>query len=338
MARIEQSMEVNAPARTVYDQLTRFEHYPRFMDGVVEVRQLDDTHLRWHSRAGNLDREWDAEITEQVPERGIAWRHNNMPHYAGRIDLQAISPERTRIAVSVDCEHGEQLLAQHGDAERAVAELAEQGLARFKKFIEGRQRESGAAQRQPGQQQMRQEPQDAQKEAHKETHEQPRGGAEARSWMPNLMQMWGEPLSLMRKMSEEMDQLVGKLMVRPAQLLGAAQPSGAPPGAWSPAVEVARSADKVVICAELPGVRRDDVRVEIKKDSVTIEGERPPGQQARELQRTERSYGHFYRVIALPEGAEPDSASAALCDGVLEITVSVPEQGRPPRRIDIRPQ
>ncbi len=329
MARIEQSMEVNAPARTVYDQLTRFEHYPHFMDDVIAVRQLDDTHLHWHSRAGNLDREWDAEITEQVPERGIAWRHNNMPHYTGRIELQALAPERTRITVSVDCEQGEQLLAQHGDAERAVAERAEKGLARFKKFIEDRQQKSGAAQRQAGQQPMQQDRNQEQARA------QP--GTDARSWIPNLMQMWGEPLSLMRKMSEEMDHLVGKLIVRPSQLLGATQ-AAAPSGAWTPAVEVARSADKVVICAELPGVRRDDVRVEIKKDSVTIEGERPAGQQARELQRTERSYGHFYRVIALPEGAEPDSASAALCDGVLEITVPVPQQGRPPRRLDIRPQ
>lgn len=325
MARIEQSIEVNVPASTAYDQLTRFEHYPRYMDDVVQVRQLDDTHLHWRSRAGNLDREWDAEITEQVPERCIAWRHTSKPHYTGRIELQALAPERTRITVSVDCEHGEQLLAQRGDAARAVAERAAQGLARFRKFIEERPREAR-------QQEGKQEGQQAGQPAGQPAQEQPRAGEQ--SWLPRLMQMWDEPLTMMRKMSEEMDQLVGRFMARPAQPFGRAPAAGA----WEPAVEVAQGADKMVICAELPGVGRDDVRVEIKNDRVTIEGDRHPARQAQELQRSERNYGHFYRVIALPEGAEPDAASAALRDGVLEITVPVPEGGRRARRVDIRPQ
>ena len=69
MARIEKSIEVNAPLRAVYDQWTHFEEFPRFMEGIVRVRQVDDTHLRWHARIGGKDKEWDAEIIEQVPDR-----------------------------------------------------------------------------------------------------------------------------------------------------------------------------------------------------------------------------------------------------------------------------
>ena len=353
MARIEQSIEVNVPVRTAYEQLTQFEQYPRFMEDVVQVRQLDDRHVHWHSKAGNLDREWDAEITEQVPERCIAWRNTSEPHYTGRIELQALAPDRTRIVVSVDAAHGQQLLAQHGDAERAVALRTGHGLARLKTFLEEQHKDSGAAQKRA---ERRGEPAGAQEggeEGGKEDTEAAgagpqRGGAqegaappaaEERAWIPNLMQIWDEPLSIMRRMSEEMDQLVGRFIARPAQLYGRMRGSAAaPPGSWTPAVEVAQSQDKLVICAELPGVRRDDVRVEIKNDRVTIEGDRRPSQQAQELQRTERNYGHFYRVIALPEGAEPDAASAALHDGVLEITVPVPEGGKRARRIDIRAQ
>lgn len=346
MARIEQSIELNVPVRTAYDQLLRFEQYPRFMDDVVQVRQLDETHVHWHSKAGNVGMEWDAEITEQVPEHCIAWRHTSMPHYAGRIDLQSLAPDRTKVTVSINYEHGEQMLAQHGDAERALAERAEQGLARFKKFIESQHRESSARQRKgndtqaAGDQQRlaATQPQAGQQQQQTGQQQQPRAGTEERSWIPNLMQLWGEPLSMMRKMSEEMDHLVGKFMPRPAQLYGKGPNASGTTSAWAPAVEVAQSEDKLVICAELPGVQRDDVRVEIKNDRVTIEGERHPAPQAQELQRSERNYGHFYRVIALPEGAEPDAASAALHDGVLEITVPVPEGGRRARRVDIRPQ
>src|SRR5918998_32982 len=74
MERVEKSVEVAAPLRAVYNQWTQFEEWPRFMAGVKEVRQLDDTHLHWHAEVWGKDKEWDAEITEQVPDQVIAWR------------------------------------------------------------------------------------------------------------------------------------------------------------------------------------------------------------------------------------------------------------------------
>jgi uncharacterized membrane protein len=74
-SRIEKSIEVNVPVRTAYNQWTQFEEFPKFMEGVVEVRQLDDTHLRWRANIGRVEKTWEAEITEQTSDARIAW-HN----------------------------------------------------------------------------------------------------------------------------------------------------------------------------------------------------------------------------------------------------------------------
>ena len=74
MARIEQSIEVEVPLSTAYNQWTQFEEFPQFMDGVEEVRQLDDTHLHWVAAFGGQRHEWDAEVTESISNKLLAWR------------------------------------------------------------------------------------------------------------------------------------------------------------------------------------------------------------------------------------------------------------------------
>jgi uncharacterized membrane protein len=80
MAIIEKSIEVEAPVRAVYNQWTQFEDFPQFMEGVREVRQLDEAHLHWRAEVGGKEQVWEAEITEQTPvsgsrgARGRAWR------------------------------------------------------------------------------------------------------------------------------------------------------------------------------------------------------------------------------------------------------------------------
>jgi uncharacterized membrane protein len=74
MERTEKSIEIGVPVHTAYNQWTQFEEFPRFMDGVKEVRQLDDTHLHWRASVAGKEKEWDAVITEQVPDRVISWR------------------------------------------------------------------------------------------------------------------------------------------------------------------------------------------------------------------------------------------------------------------------
>ena len=74
MADVVKSIEVECPLRTVYNQWTQFEEFPRFMEGIKEVKQLDPTHLRWHANIGGKDLSWEAEITEQLPDERISWR------------------------------------------------------------------------------------------------------------------------------------------------------------------------------------------------------------------------------------------------------------------------
>lgn len=339
MARIEQVIEVHAPVQTVYNQLVQFEQYPRFIEGVEQVRQLDDTHLHWKTRAGSLNLEWDAEITQQVPEHSIAWRSASEPHYEGRLELKPIAPDKTRITLTIEHAPGQQLLAQHGDAENALARRSESSLVRFKKFIEHIGQKTapahvGAGETQTAASQSAQQGSRADGAGRKGAQQAVQG---SHPWFLNLLQVWDEPLNIMRRMTEEMNQLLGEFVGRSGQSSARA---GAPVAEWTPAVEIFRREDKFVVSAELPGVRGDDVQVEIKNDRVIIEGVRRPqaAGQPQELRRSERSYGHFYRVIALPEGAMPDAASAALHDGMLEITVPVPDGGRRGRRIEVQMQ
>ena len=74
MERVEKIIEVNRPLSTVYNQWTQFEEFPFFMDGVKEVRQIDDTHLYWRAQVWGKEKEWEAEITEQEPDRRISWK------------------------------------------------------------------------------------------------------------------------------------------------------------------------------------------------------------------------------------------------------------------------
>ena len=73
MSTVEQSIDIGVPVRVAYDQWTQFESFPQFMDGIEEVRQLDDTHLHWRASIGGHDVEWNAVITEQIPEERVAW-------------------------------------------------------------------------------------------------------------------------------------------------------------------------------------------------------------------------------------------------------------------------
>jgi len=107
---------------------------------------------------------------------------------------------------------------------------------------------------------------------------------------------------------------------------------------WTPAVEMFERDGQLVVRADLPGLSPEDVRIEVTDDSLTIEGERRSEMEVEEeggVYRSERTYGRFSRIIALPEGVDPDGAQARFDNGVLEITIPLPEQtGR--RRIPIQ--
>ncbi|HYD80759.1 MAG TPA: SRPBCC family protein [Paucimonas sp.] len=143
METVEKSIEVNVPASTAYNQWTQFEDFPRFMEGIKEVRQLDDTHLHWRAEVAGKEKEWDAEITEQIPDQRIAWRSTGGAANSGAVTFQPLGDSSTRILVEMDYEP-EGVVESVGDAMGAVSRRVEGDLERFKEFIEGRGQETGA--------------------------------------------------------------------------------------------------------------------------------------------------------------------------------------------------
>ena len=156
---------------------------------------------------------------------------------------------------------------------------------------------------------------------------------------------FGDPLEMFSRMTEEMDRTFDRMWRDfglsprrswlPRGLFGGrAQQSG-----WAPRVEAFQKADRFIVRAELPGLKKDDVEVELTQDAVTIRGER---REEREEERegyfhTEREYGGFYRAIPLPEGVIAESAEATFRDGLLEISMqAAPSETSRGRKIDIR--
>jgi uncharacterized membrane protein len=140
---IEESIEVNVPVRTAYNQWTQFEDFPRFMKSVHEVRQLDDRHLHWKANVAGEEKEWDAEIVEQIPDKRIAWRSISGPRNNGVVEFQKIGDNATRIVLRMEYEP-ENVVEQLVDMIGAVRMEARANLKNFKEMIEKRGAETGA--------------------------------------------------------------------------------------------------------------------------------------------------------------------------------------------------
>ncbi|HET9496431.1 MAG TPA: SRPBCC family protein [Chloroflexia bacterium] len=143
MAYAEKKIEVNVPVRTAYNQWTQFEEFPRFMEGVKEVKQLDNKRLFWHAEIGGRDEKWEAEITEQEPDRVIAWRSTSGTPNGGRVTFQPLGADRTEVTVRMEYEP-EGLVEKAGDALGVVERRVEGDLKRYKEYIESRGSETGA--------------------------------------------------------------------------------------------------------------------------------------------------------------------------------------------------
>ncbi len=138
------------------------------------------------------------------------------------------------------------------------------------------------------------------------------------------------PFELMRRFTEEMDRVFENFGF--ARSLSTGEP-----GVWSPAVEVFERDNNLIVRAELPGLNKDDIRVEVTEDGLILQGERKrEHEESREgYYRSERSYGRFYRFIPLPEGAQLEQARAQFDNGVLEVSIGIPESQRKRRSIPI---
>ncbi|MDP3858456.1 MAG: SRPBCC family protein [Stagnimonas sp.] len=140
---VRETIDLDVPVSTAYNQWTQFEEFPRFMASVEEVRQLDDTHLHWRANVAGKVKEWDAEITQQIPDQCIAWRSTDGVRNAGVVTFDKIGENRTRVRLQMDYDPqtpGEKI----GDAVGGVKLTAKGNLKRFKELIERRGVETGA--------------------------------------------------------------------------------------------------------------------------------------------------------------------------------------------------
>ncbi|MEU4728305.1 MULTISPECIES: SRPBCC family protein [unclassified Streptomyces] len=144
MSQVEESIEVSVPVRTAYDQWTQFETFPQFMDGVERIEQRTDTLTHWVTKIGGVEREFDAEITEQIPDRKVAWvTIGGETDQSGLVTFQPIDPSHTQVTLKMDFDP-EGLAENIGDKLGFVDRQVKGDLKRFKHFIEDRGSATGA--------------------------------------------------------------------------------------------------------------------------------------------------------------------------------------------------
>lgn len=143
MSTIEKSVTVEVPLSTAYDQWTQFETFPEFMEGVEEVRQLDDTHLHWKADIAGVTREWDAEIVDQTPDERITWRALDGTTNDGTVSFRSNAPDgTTEVTLRMEFEP-EGIVEKTGDALKIVEMRTSGDLKRFKEFIEATGHQTG---------------------------------------------------------------------------------------------------------------------------------------------------------------------------------------------------
>ncbi|HET9131648.1 MAG TPA: SRPBCC family protein [Terriglobia bacterium] len=143
MSVIEKTIEINVPVKTAYNQWTQFEEFPRFMEGVEQVRQIDDKHLHFKASIGGKQKEWDAVITEQIPDQRIAWMSRGDSKNGGVVIFSKVSENKSKLNLRLEYEP-EGAVEKTGDTVGVVSGRVEGDLRRFKDFIESRGQETGA--------------------------------------------------------------------------------------------------------------------------------------------------------------------------------------------------
>ncbi len=143
MSTITETVDVAVPVRTAYNQWTQFEQFPRFMEGVEEIVQLNDTRTHWKVDIGGVTREFDAEIITQEPDTAISWQSVESPRQAGAVGFQEIDANTTRVTVRMEFEP-DGLVEQAGDKLGIVERRVKGDVERFKKMIESQGAADGA--------------------------------------------------------------------------------------------------------------------------------------------------------------------------------------------------
>lgn len=143
MATAMKSVDVNVPISTAYNQWTQFEEFPKFMSDVESVQQLDDRRLHWKVKIAGVEREFDAEITEQHPDERIAWHSIGGVDQGGVVTFHKLDDATTRVTLQLEMEP-EGVAETLADKAGMVSRATERDMKNFKEFVESRGAETGA--------------------------------------------------------------------------------------------------------------------------------------------------------------------------------------------------
>jgi uncharacterized membrane protein len=143
MAEVHESIEVNVPVSTAYNQWTQFQEFPQFMENVESVTQIDESHLRWVAEIAGKKHEWEAEIVRQEPDNVIAWRSIDGKGTSGQVQFDSLGADRAKVDVTMSWEP-EGMTEALGAKIGADTMGVKKDLDNFKELIEGRGVESGA--------------------------------------------------------------------------------------------------------------------------------------------------------------------------------------------------
>ena len=142
MSQIIETIDVDVPVQTAYNQWTQFEEFPKFMEGVESIKQLDDTRLHWTAEIGGQRREWEAKITEQIPDQKIAWYGIGEVEQGGVVTFHRLDDNVTRVTLQIDFDP-DGVAEKAGDALGIIERRIKGDMKRFKEFIESRGQETG---------------------------------------------------------------------------------------------------------------------------------------------------------------------------------------------------
>jgi uncharacterized membrane protein len=145
MPKIEDSIEVQVPVQQAYNQWTQFEDFPKFMEGIQSVQQLDDTHVQWVAEIRGESRQWTTEITEQQPDEKVAWKTiDGEVKNDGVVTFEQVGANQTRVNVEMDVEGESTMENVAGELLGVVKDQVHGDLERFKELIEKRDEATGA--------------------------------------------------------------------------------------------------------------------------------------------------------------------------------------------------
>jgi uncharacterized membrane protein len=141
---VTESVDVNVPISTAYDQWTQFQDFPQFMDGVESITQIDPTHTHWVTKVAGQTREFDAEITEQHPDERVAWKSTNGDtKHAGVVTFHRLADSETRVTIQLDWEPTG-VVEKVGSAVGVDSHQVKADAKRYKEFVENRGTATGS--------------------------------------------------------------------------------------------------------------------------------------------------------------------------------------------------